>query len=806
VKPSRHWFALEEVTDIGAVREGTLKMPDDDLRPEILRGKGLLEAGDPGTARIVLEKCLPLAEAQQVSWMVVSVLGMLAACYSRLMRFDDAESTYNRAVQLANEKLEPDHVVRLSVIFSWAAYARSRGALEQEKRLWLTILPILESDPRWAGYLAECLRSLQELDTLAADERRLRESFEAARAADLSGEKSFAQRGASFQALQNSAEELAALVSNMGRHRECNAILRDGLIMRPEELWRRLTTLNAPFRQPVLDEQRCRFNLFLNHALRNPRPESAQTALETLLWRRGIAREIYRCANDLARRDPKVRSVLDTIRFNRANYAAMFFAAPPDTELRPAEKHRLKIELEPIERNFDYQELEAQLLERLEPQVNRFVSLPADCGELASKIPDDGLLVEYWRCTWPRDGEVVASYVALVLLKDRPDAASVVQLCDSAELEDTLREYLSLLSRRDKTAEFGNVKTVKPDPLRTRALGQRLRELVLDPLKPWTSRAKHLLVVADGLLDRLPFSALPLGDGYAMDQWLISYLDTARDLFGGDDSLAPPGSPIVISDPEYTWPGTIAKGDFRFDSLQCAAEEGEAIGNILGVEPLTSTGATKQALATCRSPEILHIATHGMILPVQPLIADLGPLNPLVWRDRGELRLHVDGLVVLTQNLGRLSGRQLPDQALRSILALSGVNTWLADGPLTDAAGNGLITAEDIAAMDLAGNRLTVLSACETGLGVIGIGEGVLGLRSSFTIAGTETLIVSLWSVDDVSTKDLMYEFYQNLLDKRMGRAEALQEAQNEIRKRYPDDPYYWAPFICQGAVEPLRR
>jgi CHAT domain-containing protein len=239
--------------------------------------------------------------------------------------------------------------------------------------------------------------------------------------------------------------------------------------------------------------------------------------------------------------------------------------------------------------------------------------------------------------------------------------------------------------------------------------------------------------------------------------------------------------------------------------LECAAEEGEAIGNILGVHPLTGTEATKQAVTTCCSPEILHIATHGMLLPAQPSIADLGPVNPLVWRDPGELRLQLPGLAVLAQGLGRLSKRQLPEQALRSILVLAGVNTWLAGAPLPDEAGNGLITAEDIAAMDLVGNKLTVLSACETGLGVIGIGEGVLGLRSSFTMAGAETVVVSLWSVDDVSTRDLMCAFYQGLI-KGTGRAVALHEAQTSIRKQYPDDPYYWAPFICQGAIEPLPR
>ena len=157
------------------------------------------------------------------------------------------------------------------------------------------------------------------------------------------------------------------------------------------------------------------------------------------------------------------------------------------------------------------QELERRLLERLEPQVNRFVSKPAECAELASRLPDDGLLIEYWRCTWPGEHGAVASYVALVLPKNRPDPASIVHLRESAAVEDTLREYLSLLSRRSKAADFGNVQDVKPDPARARALGQRVRELVLDPLKSWTADAKHLLLVTDGLPEAPTASGDPLG-------------------------------------------------------------------------------------------------------------------------------------------------------------------------------------------------------------------------------------------------------------------------------------------------------
>jgi CHAT domain-containing protein len=316
-----------------------------------------------------------------------------------------------------------------------------------------------------------------------------------------------------------------------------------------------------------------------------------------------------------------------------------------------------------------------------------------------------------------------------------------------------------------------------------------------------------LLLVTDGLLDRLPFSTLPVGDSdYVVDQWLISYLHTARDLFVADEAPGPPGSPIVFSNPAYDWPGLSGEGSFGFGPLEWATREGEAVGALLGVKPIAETQAVKSALMACHSPEILHIATHGMLLPARQIVGELGRLSPFSWRDPGELRFQIDGLAVFTQGLGRLSERQLPDQALRSVLAVAGVNSWLDGYAIPEAAGNGLVNAEDIAAMDLAANKLTVLSACETGLGVIGIGEGVLGLRSSFTVAGAETVVASLWSVDDESTNELMRVFYQNLIEQKMGRAEALHEAQRAIRRQYPDDPYYWGPFVLQGAIGPVRR
>jgi CHAT domain len=687
------------------------------------------------------------------------------------------------------------------------AFERGRGELVREKTLWELVLPALQRDAQAGARLNECVRCLEELATLPPVEKQLRESLELARAADASNHASFDRRVELFDAARDHTTRLANLLRGMGRFREATATLLDGLIMRPAELWRSLIRVNDSARQRLLDEQRCRFNLFLASASQDTRAEPAQAALETLLWRRAIGLEIHRSANRLARRSPQARELLEGLRFNRANHAAALFDAPADEVLRP--RHATKIVFEPIEQSFEYQALEAQLLEHLQPLLNRFVSQPADCRELASRVPDGGLLIEYWRCTRRDARGVTASYVAVVLPKDRPDKASVIHLCEASLLEETLLDYLSLLSGRGKAADFGATEKVPPDPARARELGHTIRKLVLDPLMPWTSGAEHLLIVSDGLLGRLPFVALPLEDGYVLDRWLVSCLHTARDLFDDDDDdgAETSGSSLVFSDPAYDGPGSLANGRFRFEPLEYATLEGEAVGNLLGVTPLVGMAATKHALTTCRRPEILHIATHGMMLPAKPSVVEIGPPNPLVWRDPGEFRLQMPGLAVLTSDLGQLSDRQLPDQSLRSIVALSGVNTWLqGQGErLTKADGNGLVTAADVAGMDLAGNKVTVLSACETGLGVIGIGEGVLGLRSSFMVAGAQTVVASLWEVDDASTKDLMCAYYQNLIQRRMGRTEALQEAQKATRKRYPIDPYYWAAFVSQGAIGPIR-
>jgi len=97
--------------------------------------------------------------------------------------------------------------------------------------------------------------------------------------------------------------------------------------------------------------------------------------------------------------------------------------------------------------------------------------------------------------------------------------------------------------------------------------------------------------------------------------------------------------------------------------------------------------------------------------------------------------------------------------------------------------------------MNLLGTKLVVMSACQTGLGDVKNGEGVFGLQRAFKLAGVETLIMSLWEVDDNATAKLMSAFYQEWLFSGKSRQEAFKEAQRQVRAERPL-PFYWAAFV----------
>jgi tetratricopeptide (TPR) repeat protein len=131
-------------------------------------------------------------------------------------------------------------------------------------------------------------------------------------------------------------------------------------------------------------------------------------------------------------------------------------------------------------------------------------------------------------------------------------------------------------------------------------------------------------------------------------------------------------------------------------------------------------------------------------------------------------------------------------------LLLAGANnSWLgnADTMLTKSGEDGILSALEVSQLNLRKTKLVVLSACETGLGKIEGSEGTFGLKRGFKLAGVEQIIVSLWSVPDKETMELMTLFY-NDLSVTLNPVTSFEKAQKEMRKKYPTEPEKWAGFV----------
>ena len=178
----------------------------------------------------------------------------------------------------------------------------------------------------------------------------------------------------------------------------------------------------------------------------------------------------------------------------------------------------------------------------------------------------------------------------------------------------------------------------------------------------------------------------------------------------------------------------------------------------------------------------------------------------------------------------RFSAAEVENAMMRSGLALAGANLWLSGQNLPTEYGKGFLFAYDIANLDLWANEITVLSACETGIGDVKQGEGVFGMRRAFAVAGCKTLVMSLWSVPDKVTALLMSRFFDNLR-KGVSRYDALKDAQNYICTLTIDDlpdnklgedivatyhqnfannptpfahPFYWGAWVLQGETDSM--
>ena len=392
---------------------------------------------------------------------------------------------------------------------------------------------------------------------------------------------------------------------------------------------------------------------------------------------------------------------------------------------------------------------------------------PPTQATLCDGLPESAALIDVLR--YVDDGE--ARYLAFVL-RQVDCSLTRVDLGPARPLEQAVRAWHDVL-RDPRSVSRRRVER-----------GRAVADLVLAPLAEVAAQDTHWLVVPDGLLSTVPLAALPTADGYVLEDRMISYLDRASDVLR-PAPLHPATGAFVLGGVDYDVETTVEGGARSFLApcnggdfapLPGTAIEADRVAQrwqrARRKEPLSVLGgaqATESAVALALADKALaHIATHGFFAT-------------------GACRSALDG------GVGH-------DPMLLSGLVLSGANN--TPDPLSPE--DGILTAAEVSTLDLSGTELVVLSACETGVGEVWSGQGVLGLRRAFSVAGARALMMSLWSISDAETAALMDRFYRRLLRRKPPTAaEALRDAQLEIleeqRASGDDQLHTWAAFIISG-------
>ena len=374
------------------------------------------------------------------------------------------------------------------------------------------------------------------------------------------------------------------------------------------------------------------------------------------------------------------------------------------------------------------------------------------------------------------------AYLALVV---RPPALEpeVVPLGDAATIDALVADW-----RKEASAPPADA----GDAARYRGAAERLARSVWRPIAPRLKDVGLVLIVPDGALQFVSWNALPNGSGAFVGEGTarIHLLSAERDIVRAAVRTPPGRGLLALGGPDFDAGSAAAPASGRpappcaveaprFAPLPSAAAEAADVGRLWDERRprapnpedasviLAGDRATEDSFRA-RAPgrRIIHLATHGYFL---------------------QEACH---------------GAGADDALLRAGLALAGANRAWGPSRL-DGARDGLLSAEEIASIDLRGVEWAVLSACGSSMGSVQAGEGVVGLRRAFEIAGARTLITSLWSLDDHTARQWIDALYEARL-KGASTAAAVRAAGLTIlrarrRAHLVDHPYYWAPFVAAG-------
>lgn len=437
----------------------------------------------------------------------------------------------------------------------------------------------------------------------------------------------------------------------------------------------------------------------------------------------------------------------------------------------------------------EYTRLERELISNIKEVADYSQNLSYTSSDLTAKMIANDVAIEFVDYVDLKTDK--AQYIALVL-RNNWDNPQMISLCSKEELEQISR--INLEDEKWRKNSFARKDLDK-------RYFKKGYSLIWSKLEPYMNEGDNVYFSPSGLLHQINVEVLKDSIGrQANEKYNLYRVSSTRQLciekpkvkytnatlYGGLIYEMDSTQMIAQSRTYHSAEDYVASRCFVADSsmregwsyLPATKSEVEMIARQMyeqGIRPerYTETVGTEESFKALSGKQIpiIHLATHGFFL-------------------KDEEARKQDYF----QALNLESSKDIEDNSLkRSGLILSGGQRAWLNQPIPANVEDGILLAEEIATMDLSGTDLVVLSACQTGLGEI-TSEGVFGLQRAFKKAGVQTLIMSLWRVNDAATSMMMQTFYEHLLSGQSKR-EAFAIAQQAVKEKY-NDPYYWAAFI----------
>ncbi len=720
----------------------------------------------------IYEKALPAGHPE-----IAGSLANLGTLHYIFREYGKAKPLYTRALEIDRRNFGEDHPFVASHIDNLAKLYHSTGDFARAENLYLKALDIKrkvlgkdhDSVASSLNNLAEIYREYGHYDKAEPHYRRAVEILR----------KRF---GPNHQDLADILGNQALNRAAQGRYHETLRLLKKMAAITDRQVRRVLgfgsEKEKLAFLFTVSGQMDGLLSLIASHLPNHP--DALFAGMNMVLARKGLTLEAHsRYKRAIFSGNPGAAAKFQALSEVKAQLIKLAFGAPGSSTPEAFRTRLANLEAKRERLEGSLSRLSAKFA--LEETVGR-----AGLESVARAMPERSVLVELarsnifdFKAKRAKKRWRPARYLAFILHAKRPGSVKMVDLGDAEGIDRLVTVFKSAV--REKSPE-------------AYSLAGELHARVFSPIKQLLGESDYIFISPDGRLSMLPFGVLVDERGkHLIESYTFNYLSTGRDILRFGSKRASRRPALILADPDFDFTGKSSAyskdrslrsrdlSGFNFKPLPETRLEAQRVDRLLTkrmeVKTLLGGDAQERELARNPRPGVLHLATHGFFLT------------------DNDYRAIEDSRAITVKEMPgpRLSGLETP--MLRSGLALAGANLGIRDS--TD---QGLVCAEKITTLDFEGTDLVVLSACETGIGEVKISEGVFGLSRAFILAGAKTLVMSMWSVPDRETRELMVAFYSDYLN-GVPKIHALRNAALKQMKRTPH-PYYWGAFV--GFGDPL--